>query len=950
MARVLGAGEIVAGRYRVLGVVGRGGVGTTYAAEQTESGQQVALKQLWLWHGQDWKVLDLFEREARVLSQLSHPSIPRYVDHFQSEEPDGAVFYLAQEMAPGRSLEAWLKAGWRPSEEEVRVIALTLLSICEYLQAFQPSIIHRDIKPANVLRDELGRLFLVDFGAVRDTYRSTAQGSTVVGTFGYMAPEQLYGRALPTTDVYGVAATCAALLTGLSPEQLPRRRDRPNVAARVHVSRGFSDWLFRALAPAPEKRFASARAARLQLERSHSAALRGAARAIGLGLLLALLLVPPVALLANYYRAPATAKPGQQTAATRYADRATPERGRLKRARELVGHYTGVMDAVYVPGGKQLLTSAGDGTAKLWDLASGKPTTTFIAPERRVYTVDVTPDGKLVMTATLGEVSIFDRATGKKLRAIAAKGGPFYRAVFSPDGTKIAAGRGTGGVLIFSAEGEELAVLEQPSSVVGVAYSPDGRTLASGGHDNKLRLWNLETKQSVVLEGHKAPISDVVFSPDGKLLASVSDDRTLRVWYLTPPSLWRTYEGFADEVWSVAFSPDGKLVAGGAKDGSLGIWNVFTGERVDGLKPTGQPCVGVTFSPDGSQLVTGSAEVAIWTLRDPIWRPPDVTTPVVRTARTIPPDTPDEQKLCLQAEELLDQAEGGKKLDEAAALLDKALALNPKHAPAYVRLSRLEQQRGYKKESEWEPEALRRAHAQADRALELDPNLPEAHVRKGYVYFNQKDLRRARDSAEAGRRIDARHPGVLALLADLARRESHPEEALLHLRSLYETTSDPYHQRQVYRDLPKVYEKLAEWEAADLTYRSLLNLEPDSAWARVNFAAYLIRREEYDRGAEMAKAALAIRDFGMGRYQLSRASSLKAIRILQRNGDRKEAERLLDECAKAFPRSAEEQYGRGLVALARGDRDQARTRFERALKIEPDYPAVKEHLARLDRP
>lgn len=77
-----------------------------------------------------------------------------------------------------------------------------------YLQQLEPPIIHRDIKPNNIIRDRDGKVFLVDFGAVRDTYYTTSMhGSTVVGTFGYMAPEEFRSKALPARDLYGLGAT-----------------------------------------------------------------------------------------------------------------------------------------------------------------------------------------------------------------------------------------------------------------------------------------------------------------------------------------------------------------------------------------------------------------------------------------------------------------------------------------------------------------------------------------------------------------------------------------------------------------------------------------------------------------------------------------------------------------------------------------------------------------------
>ncbi len=113
-------GSVIAERYEVVGLLGRGGFATTYAAVDSKSGEQVALKQVWLWHQHDWKVLDLFEREARVLAQLVHPAIPRYVDSFRVDTDSGPCFYLAQALAQGRTLAVRIADGWHSGRSAAR--------------------------------------------------------------------------------------------------------------------------------------------------------------------------------------------------------------------------------------------------------------------------------------------------------------------------------------------------------------------------------------------------------------------------------------------------------------------------------------------------------------------------------------------------------------------------------------------------------------------------------------------------------------------------------------------------------------------------------------------------------------------------------------------------------------------------------------------------------------
>lgn len=265
------SGDIIAGRYRILDTLGQGGVGITYQAQDLQTGEQVALKALFLRRMTDWKVLELFEREARILSQLNHPAIPRYIDYFQVDAQSDRGFYIAQQLAPGKSLAALVESGWHPDEDDVRHLATQVLEILAYLHSLTPPVIHRDIKPQNIIlrspvaplaKENWGDLFLVDFGAVQDTYHNTVTGgSTVVGTYGYMAPEQFRGQAVLSTDLYGLGTTLLFLLTRTSPAELPQRKLKIDFRSHVRVSKNFADWLEKMLEPVIEDRFPSANAA-----------------------------------------------------------------------------------------------------------------------------------------------------------------------------------------------------------------------------------------------------------------------------------------------------------------------------------------------------------------------------------------------------------------------------------------------------------------------------------------------------------------------------------------------------------------------------------------------------------------------------------------------------------------------------------------------------------------
>ena len=265
-------GEIVDSRYRIVAHLGQGSSGITYAATALTTERLVALKVLTLRGLDDWKKLELFEREANVLATLNHPGIPAYVDYFQVDTPSDRAFYIVQTLAEGKSLAALVAEGWRTDETGVKQIAFKVLTILDYLHNLNPPIIHRDIKPQNIIRRDDGEISLVDFGAVQQVYRDTmSYGSTVVGTYGYMSPEQFQGQAFPGSDLYGLGTTILFLLTHRPPAELPRRRLKLQFRQAVTVSDDFASWLDGLLEPLIEDRLVSAQAAIAALRQPHTA-------------------------------------------------------------------------------------------------------------------------------------------------------------------------------------------------------------------------------------------------------------------------------------------------------------------------------------------------------------------------------------------------------------------------------------------------------------------------------------------------------------------------------------------------------------------------------------------------------------------------------------------------------------------------------------------------------
>ncbi|MFT6397025.1 MAG: serine/threonine protein kinase [Bradymonadia bacterium] len=246
------------GRYELLSLLGEGGAANTYQARDTESGEEYAVKELRLLKSSHAKQISLFERECAILQELDHPQIPTFIDTVVERREETISLYLVQELIRGQSLQSILDTGEYFSARETVEIMRSCLLPLRYLHERSPPLFHRDIKPANVIRRPDGSCVLVDFGAVREALLDgKSGGSSVVGTFGYMAPEQFQARAYPSTDLYGVAATALQLLTGVEPGRFPLRRLKPDIHKYLRTDAHLAAILDILLEPAAEDRYSS---------------------------------------------------------------------------------------------------------------------------------------------------------------------------------------------------------------------------------------------------------------------------------------------------------------------------------------------------------------------------------------------------------------------------------------------------------------------------------------------------------------------------------------------------------------------------------------------------------------------------------------------------------------------------------------------------------------------
>ncbi len=262
-------GTIVQNRYRIQRVLGQGGFGRTYLAQDTNRFNEICVLKEFEPRSQGskhaQKAEELFTREAKVLHQLQHPQIPQFRELFQVKTQNRELLFLVQDYVEGKTYEELLidRQNQRLTFSELEAVQLLqqLLPVLEYIH--RSGIVHRDISPDNIiLREWDQKPVLIDFGVVKAAAtQAVHSGQTLVGKPGYAPIEQLHkGKAEPSSDLYALAVTVVVLLTGREAQSLFDPRDLTCQWKRyVNPSPLFAQVLDRMLSNRPSDRYHSAR-------------------------------------------------------------------------------------------------------------------------------------------------------------------------------------------------------------------------------------------------------------------------------------------------------------------------------------------------------------------------------------------------------------------------------------------------------------------------------------------------------------------------------------------------------------------------------------------------------------------------------------------------------------------------------------------------------------------
>jgi WD40 repeat protein len=567
-------------RYTTAREIGRGGLGRVMAARDQRLGREVAIKELFEPHGDRQS---RFLREALVTARLQHPAIVPVYD--AGYWPNGAPFY-AMKLVSGRNL-ADLLAGVRTMADRLSYLANAIAVVDAIAYAHSQRILHRDLKPSNIIVGEYGETVVVDWGLAKPLdgpadelaagpYRDAAAGLTmagsVLGTPGYMAPEQARGDEVDErADIYALGAVLYHLLTGGPPYPTGpahdvlhqvKRDDPPPLAERApDAPPELVTIIEKAMARDPELRYQSARSMADDLRRFHNGQLVSAHRYSAWALAQrwlqrhrALVLVASVMLLALAGTAVWSVR------------RIVTERNRAEESADQARQGRASAQALAAELTVAQAAQQRDATAALAWLAS------------LPATAEAWSRGHLVAMAAHNH--------GVARHVWRDHGGDSTDLALSPDGRVLASASRDGSVVLRDLErGTVTRIDELPDWVTDVAFSPTQPHLATADRGHGVRIWSLSGQLVQRFDEHRAPVQRVAFSPDGRFLASA--DRSGAV-VLRPlaggPS--RPLAGHTAAVQQLAFSPDGASLAAIDQDGSVWLWRV-TGAGQDRLS-TGQ--------------------------------------------------------------------------------------------------------------------------------------------------------------------------------------------------------------------------------------------------------------------------------------------------------------------------------------------------------------------------